>query len=294
MHVEFRRQTYSWSLAELALDDRPGRGRRPLGGRGLGRRPRPSSWPCRAYSPAKVVFNLGARAAARLRRRRRPAGPAAAPTSPSPLAGSSWSLAVLVANLASAPLHDRPSRSSAPPAIPGPQLWREQLVPIAVVSPVVVSVGIIALLLSSLSAWAWLLVAPGAHRRRAAVPAVRAGRPRGQQRRAGLRLRPPGGAGLPGRGGHPADRRGGPRAAQRRAGGALAAALPRRGAAPGRLRRERRGLVRRPGRSDDVFRRRAVASTDGPAPGLAGARRRGGGARPWPAAGCPTCWAPRS
>ena len=43
---------------------------------------------------------------------------------------------------------------------PGSQLWREQLVPIAVVSPVVVSVGIIALLLSSLSSWAWILIVP--------------------------------------------------------------------------------------------------------------------------------------
>ena len=43
--------------------------------------------------------------------------------------------------------------------------------------------------------------------RRPAVPPLRQGHPRGQQRRAGLRLRPPGGAGAAGRGRHPADRR---------------------------------------------------------------------------------------
>jgi diguanylate cyclase (GGDEF)-like protein len=43
---------------------------------------------------------------------------------------------------------------------PGPQMWRDQLVPIAVVSPVLVVVATIALLLSSLSPWSWLLILP--------------------------------------------------------------------------------------------------------------------------------------
>ena len=245
MHVEFRRQTYSWSLAELALtiglvevgglwtDARLGRrpGRAPGGpellaaqGRlqprdwrcSTARSPSPSSTPCRRpRSPSRCAGSADPRRARRRPRRR-----------------AAWS----------------PSRSSAPPAIRARSSGASSSCPSPSSPRWSCRSAIIALLLSSLSSWAWVLVAPRADRRRPALPALRQGGARGQQRRAGLRLRPPRRAGLPRRGRHPADRRGGPRAAQRRAGGPLAAALPRRGTAPGRLRRERRGLVRRPGR----------------------------------------------
>ena len=80
----------------------------------------------------------------------------------------------------------------------------------------------------------------------AALPAVRHRHARGPQRGAGVRLRPPRGAGLAGRERHPADRRGRPRAAQRRPRRAVAAPVPRRGAPARGRRRERGGLVRRP------------------------------------------------
>jgi diguanylate cyclase (GGDEF)-like protein len=75
-----------------------------------------------------------------------------------PLAWFSLILAVLCANLVVALMITVAIIGTA--GYPGPQLWREQLMPIAVVSPVVVSVGVIALLLSSLSAWAWVLILP--------------------------------------------------------------------------------------------------------------------------------------
>ena len=75
-----------------------------------------------------------------------------------PLGWLSLVLAVLVANVVVALMISGAIIGTA--GYPGSQLWRQQLVPIAVVSPVVVSVGIIALLLASLSSWAWLLVVP--------------------------------------------------------------------------------------------------------------------------------------
>ena len=274
MHVEFRQQTYSWSLAELALT---------IGLVEVGGLWTTVAWVVAmaallsvqgTYSPAKVLFNLalavlhGTVAVAVLL-----VLPPVVVTEP--LGWISLILAVLVANLVGALAFSVAVIGTS--GYPGPQLWREQLVPIAVVSPVVVSVGIMVLLLSTLSSWAWVLVLPVLTVVGPALPSVRPGGPRGQQRRARLRLRAAGGAGLPGRGRHAADRRGRPGAAQRGARGALAAALPRRGAAAGRLLRERRRLVRRPGR----LRRRlppARGLLRRPAAGLAGAGRRGGGA----------------
>ena len=180
-----------------------------------------------------------------------------------PLGWLSLVLAILVANVVVALMISGAIIGTA--GYPGSQLWRQQLVPIAVVSPVVVSVGIIALLLASLSSWAWLLVVPVLHRRRTAVPAVREGLPRRQQRRARLRLRPPRGAGLPGRGRHRADRR-------RRSGSCSTPSGWRSGCRP-YLDEEPRLVVSAengavwydgPGDPDDVFRRRAVASDEGP------------------------------
>jgi diguanylate cyclase (GGDEF)-like protein len=157
MHVEFRQQTFSWSLAELALTI----GLVEVGG----------FWTTLAwfvamavlltvqgsYSPAKAVFNLalpvlhGAVAVAVLQ-----VLPHVRITEPS--GWFSLILAVLVADVAGALAFSAAIIVTS--GFPGPQLWREQLVPIAVVSPVVVSVGIMVLLLSTFSSWAWVLVVP--------------------------------------------------------------------------------------------------------------------------------------
>jgi len=156
MHVEFRRQTYSWSLAELALTI----GLVEVGG----------AWTTLAwavglagllavqkYPPHKFVFNVatallhGSVAVAVLH-----VLPPADITEP--LRWVELIVAVLVSDLVGALMVTIAIISTA--GYPGPQLWREQLVPIAVVSPVIVSVGIVALLLSSLSAWSWVLILP--------------------------------------------------------------------------------------------------------------------------------------
>ncbi|MCW2636466.1 MAG: diguanylate cyclase/phosphodiesterase [Blastococcus sp.] len=156
MHVEFRRQTYSWSLAELAL---------VVALVEVGGLWATLAWVValavqlmvRSYTPSKAVFNLamallhGSVAVTVLE-----ALPEAAITEP--LAWFSLILAVLCANLVVAFMITIAIIGTA--GYPGPQLWREQLMPIAVVSPVVVSVGVIALLLSSLSSWAWVLILP--------------------------------------------------------------------------------------------------------------------------------------
>jgi diguanylate cyclase (GGDEF)-like protein len=156
MHVEFRRQTYSWSLAEIALTI----GLVELGGlwatlawcAGLG-----ALMVIQAYSPPKFIFNIsvallhGSVAVAVLH---------VLPHVPftDPLRWFELILAVLVSDLVGAVMVTIAIISTA--GYPGAQIWRDQLVPIAIVSPVVVSVGIIALLLSSLSPWGWLLIVP--------------------------------------------------------------------------------------------------------------------------------------
>ncbi|MBW8766750.1 MAG: GAF domain-containing protein, partial [Geodermatophilales bacterium] len=156
MHVEFRRQTYSWSLAELALT---------IALVEVGGLWATLAWVLglsvllvlQSYAPAKAVFNVamallhGSVAVGVLE-----ILPSASITEP-----QGWFnlvLAILVANLVVALMITAAIIGTA--GYPGSQLWREQLVPIAVVSPVVVSVGIIALLLSSLSSWAWILIVP--------------------------------------------------------------------------------------------------------------------------------------
>ena len=88
-------------------------------------------------------------------------------------------------------------------------------------------------------AWAWALIVPLGLAVvaifRQSTHAVR----RAAHRPAGLRLRPPGRAGHPRRGGHPGDRQRRPGAAQRGPGRAVAAALPGRGPAARRRRRRR-------------------------------------------------------
>src|SRR3954452_4951377 len=157
MHVEFRQQTYSWSLAELALT---------IGLVEVGGLWTTVAWAVAmaallsvqgTYSPAKVLFNL---ALAVLH------GTAAVAVLlvllpvviPEPVGWLSLILAVLVANLVGALAFAVAVIGTS--GYPGPQLLREQLLPIAVVSPVVVSVGIMVLLLSTLSSWAWVLVVP--------------------------------------------------------------------------------------------------------------------------------------
>jgi diguanylate cyclase (GGDEF)-like protein len=156
MHVEFRRQTFSWSLAELPLT---------IALVEVGGLWATLAWlvalavqmSFRTYTPAKTLFNLamvllhGSVAVAVL-----DALPAAEITDP--LRWFELILAVLVANVVVAFMITSAIILTA--GYNGPQVWREQLVPIAIVSPVLVSVGIMALLLSTLSTWAWLLIVP--------------------------------------------------------------------------------------------------------------------------------------
>ena len=157
MHVEFRQQTYSWSLAELALT---------IGLVEVGGLWTTVAWVVAmaallsvqgTYSPAKVLFNL---ALAVLHATVAVAVLLVLPpvVVTEPLGWISLILAVLVANLVGALAFSVAVIGTS--GYPGTQLWREQLVPIAVVSPVVVSVGIMVLLLSTLSSWAWVLVLP--------------------------------------------------------------------------------------------------------------------------------------
>ena len=156
MHVEFRRQTYSWSLAELAL---------VVGLVEVGGLWATLAWVValaiqlvvRSYTPPKAVFNL---AMALLHGTVAVIVLEALPAAPitDPISWFALVLAVLCGNLVVALILTVAIIGTA--GYPGPQLWREQLMPIAVVSPVVVAVGVIAVLLSSLSSWAWLLVLP--------------------------------------------------------------------------------------------------------------------------------------
>ena len=157
MHVEFRRQTYSWSLSELALTI----SLVELGG----------AWTALVWIVGlAVVMAVQSYPPREVRVQPRDAcccthrwpSPSSMPCPPAPLtAPLRWFeliLAVLVADLAGALMVSVAIISTA--GYQGPQMWRDQLVPIAVVSPVVVSVAIIALLLSSLSPWSWLLTLP--------------------------------------------------------------------------------------------------------------------------------------
>ena len=290
VHFEFRKQGFTWSPSELAFV----MALVAVGG----------AWTAvaRAAAIGVVVVRPGLlatqgrvqrqrRGARGLRRGRRPPGPAGRRRSPSPPTWLSYLVAVVAASLLGAVLIA--AAITATQGYPGRTLWTTLLVPVLLVGPVSVVVGLAVLLLVSVTPWAWLLIAPLLAALGAALPPLRRRDPRGPQRRARLRLRPARGAGPARRGRHPADRPGRPRAAQRRPGGALAAALPRRGAAPGRLRRERGGLVRRPrrpgrrppppGRGLD---RRARSSSPSPAPTTRRPRRSRGG-------GSPTCWARR-
>jgi diguanylate cyclase (GGDEF)-like protein len=156
MHVEFRRQTYSWSLAELALT---------IGLVEVGGLWATLAWvvalavqlTVQRYSPAKAVFNV---AMALLHGSVAVAVLSVLPPLDikQPIGWLSLVLAVLGANLVVGLMISLAIICTA--GYPGSQLWRQQLVPIAVVSPVVVSVGIMVLLLSTFSSWAWVLVLP--------------------------------------------------------------------------------------------------------------------------------------
>ena len=160
MHVEFRQQTYSLVTGRTGAHHRPGRGGRPLDDRRLGRRPSAVA----AVGPGHLFAGEGrlqprARRPARHGRGRGAAGRCPPVAVTEPPGWLSLILAVLVANLVGA-LADHRRRSSARPGYPGPQLWREQLVPIAVVSPVVVVGRDHRPAAGRRSApWAWLLVA---------------------------------------------------------------------------------------------------------------------------------------
>ncbi|MGY1712912.1 putative bifunctional diguanylate cyclase/phosphodiesterase [Geodermatophilus sp. SYSU D01106] len=158
LHVEFRRQTWAWSVSEFALTI----ALIEVGGvwaavarvLGLG-----ASMAWQRYSWAKVVYNLAVSvvevAAAVTVLRVLPFGALADPVS--------WLcllVAVMVANLVGTPLVFAAIRLSG--GNPSRRLWKELLLPIGVVAPFAVSVGLVAILLSTLTGWAAVLIAPAA------------------------------------------------------------------------------------------------------------------------------------
>jgi diguanylate cyclase (GGDEF)-like protein len=156
LHVEFRKQTFSWSANELTL---------VLALYGIG-----GTWTVVArlvalavlltvqrYSAAKLAFNLAVAvievgvAVALLSRL--PVAHLA-----SPVTWLSYLVALACADLVGALLIA--AAISVTQAYPGRALWAGLLVPIVVVSPLSVIVGLCTLLLIDQTLWAWLLMAP--------------------------------------------------------------------------------------------------------------------------------------
>ena len=177
---------------------------------------------------------------------------------------------------------------------PGRTLWTSLFVPVLLVGPVSVLVGLAVLLLVSVTPWAWLLITPLLvalallYRRFGAVTREGHSVERVYDFARRVEQVPPDEAGtrqiVAGR----------PRTAQRRARRPVAAALPRRGAAPRRRRRERRGLVRRPRATPTTSS--AAGRWPGPT-GRSSSRWPAPTTRrppPWPGAASPTCSAPPS
>jgi diguanylate cyclase (GGDEF)-like protein len=156
LHVEFRKQTFSWSANELALV----LALSVVGG----------TWTVAArlialavilavqrYSTAKLAFNLAVAVIE--------VGVAVALLSwlpvtdlTSPVTWLSYLVALTCTDLIGALLVA--AAISVTQAYPGRALWAGLLVPIVVVSPLSVIVGLCTLLLIDQTLWAWLLIAP--------------------------------------------------------------------------------------------------------------------------------------
>ena len=158
LHVELRRQTWTWTVSELALTIALVQ----VGG----------FWAAIArvvalsiilgvqrYSLLKSMFNLSsavvevAVAVAVLR-----AMPDADVTQP--LGWLALLLAVLAADLVGSLMIAAAIAVSG--GRPGRQVWRDLLIPMSVVGPFAVSVAIVGLMLTRQSSWAWVLIVPTA------------------------------------------------------------------------------------------------------------------------------------
>jgi diguanylate cyclase (GGDEF)-like protein len=156
LHVEFRRQAWSWSVSEfamtIALFEVGGLWAAVARAVGLG-----LSLAMQRYAPAKAVFNMAVAtievAAAVAVLHVMPVGDLTEPTT-----WLSLMFAVLVADIVGTPLVVAAIRLSG--GNPGWQLWQELLLPVTVVGPFAVSVAVVALLLTSLTAWAAVLMLP--------------------------------------------------------------------------------------------------------------------------------------
>ena len=156
LHVEFRRQAWSWSVSEFALTialvQVGGLWAAVARAVGLG-----LSLAMQRYAPAKAVFNMAVAtievAAAVAVLHVLPVGDLTEPTT-----WLSLMLAVLVADIVGTPLVVAAIRLSG--GDPSWQLWQELLLPVTVVGPFAVSVAVVALLLTSLTAWASVLMLP--------------------------------------------------------------------------------------------------------------------------------------
>jgi diguanylate cyclase (GGDEF)-like protein len=156
LHIELRRQTFTWSVNELALTV----ALVAVGG----------FWAAVArvlalglvllyqrYNPVKAVFNIASAvtetAVAVLVLSAFPAV-----SSAEPLSWIGLLLAVLAADLTGA------VRVAGAIAVtggyPGRGLWAELLVPIGVIGPLAVAAGLVATLLVSVTGWAWVLIVP--------------------------------------------------------------------------------------------------------------------------------------
>ncbi|MGY1684056.1 putative bifunctional diguanylate cyclase/phosphodiesterase [Geodermatophilus sp. SYSU D00867] len=158
LHVEFRRQTVAWSVSELALTialvEFGGVWAAVARVVGLG-----ASMAYQRYAWAKMVYNLAVAvievAAAVTVLQVLPFG-----ALEDPLSWVSLLVAVLVADLVGAPLVVAAIRLSG--GNPTWRLWKELLLPIGVVAPFAVSVGLVAALLNARTGWAAFLIAPAA------------------------------------------------------------------------------------------------------------------------------------
>ncbi|MGY1670104.1 putative bifunctional diguanylate cyclase/phosphodiesterase [Geodermatophilus sp. SYSU D00710] len=156
LHIELRRQTFTWSVNELALTV----ALVAIGG----------FWAAVArvlalglvllhqrYSLVKAVFNIASAvtetAVAVLVLSAFPAAGAG-----DPISWLALLLAVIAADLTGAVLVA--VAIAATGGYPGRSLWTELLVPIAVIGPLAVAAGLVAALLISVSAWAWVLIVP--------------------------------------------------------------------------------------------------------------------------------------
>jgi diguanylate cyclase (GGDEF)-like protein len=158
LHVEFRRQTWSWSVSELALTialvEVGGIWAAVARALGLG-----LSLAVQRYAPAKAVFNMAVAIVE--------VAVAVVVLQALPFDGIddpiSWLyllVAVFAADVVGTPLVVGAIRLSG--GNPSRRLWQELLLPIAVVGPFAVSVAVVAMLLTRQTGWAAVLIVPAA------------------------------------------------------------------------------------------------------------------------------------